>query len=298
MKILTIIVTYNGMPWLDKCLSSIENSDEHSDIYVIDNCSTDNTVQHIKEHYPQVHLFRCNENLGFAKANNLGLRYALDNGYDFAFLLNQDAWVNNDTLTNLVRTFDDNQDIGIASPVHLNGISTTLDFGFASYMQRDFVMDLYMNALKRYYDVPFVNAAAWMLPRQSLEIVGGFDTLLFTHYEEDQNYCQRVRYHKLRIVINTSCTICHDREQRDEKNYEGRTIWQNENKDSFVKVDWGDINRNIDIKSKIKRNKIKILISKMCLKRSAAERFIDENKLLQLIEKSRNANVSRASTWL
>ncbi|MDE7397344.1 MAG: glycosyltransferase, partial [Muribaculum sp.] len=96
MKILSIIVTYNGMRWIDRCIKSVLDSSISTDIYVIDNFSTDNTVEHIKKMYHRVMVYETNENLGFGKANNIGLKYALDNSYDYVYLLNQDAWIEQD----------------------------------------------------------------------------------------------------------------------------------------------------------------------------------------------------------
>ena len=295
MRILVVVVTYNGRQWIDRCLSSISDSSMNVDTYVIDNCSTDDTCEYVSRNYKQVHIVQSDVNLGFARANNMGMRYALDNGYDYVFLLNQDAWVEKDTFEKLLKTFDDNENVGIASPVHLNGSHTTLDFGFASCMQRDFVMDLYGRNLKLYYSVPFINAAAWMLPRKTLETVGGFDTLLFSHYEEDANYCQRVNYHGLVVMVNAECHVCHDREQRDYSTYEGRTLWKEKNKYSFTKVDWGNINKPIDIRSKKKKNCIRLMFYVLLLKRTKAESVREENKLLTQISKSTRSSTSTSA---
>ena len=73
MKILTIIVSYNFMPWIDKCLGSMIQSGYPTDILVLDNDSKDETVKTIRERYPQVRLIENHANLGFGKANNIGI---------------------------------------------------------------------------------------------------------------------------------------------------------------------------------------------------------------------------------
>ena len=70
MKIFSIIVTYNGMRWYDRCLGSLRNSELPVETIVIDNASSDDSVNYIKANFPEVHLIESNENLGFAKANN------------------------------------------------------------------------------------------------------------------------------------------------------------------------------------------------------------------------------------
>ena len=77
IKLYVIIVTYNAMKWIDRCLSSVITSTIKSKIVVIDNNSTDNSVEYIKENFNEVIILPNNKNLGFGKANNLGIKYAL-----------------------------------------------------------------------------------------------------------------------------------------------------------------------------------------------------------------------------
>ena len=64
-----------------------------ADLYVFDNDSTDGSADFVAAHFPQAKLVRSAENLGFSKPNNLGFDYALKHGYDYVYLLNQDAWL-------------------------------------------------------------------------------------------------------------------------------------------------------------------------------------------------------------
>ena len=101
-NILVVIVTFNASKWVKKCLGSVEDSSLPADVLVIDNGSTDDTLPLIRKHVPQVRIIEAGENLGFGAANNKGFRIALDEGYQFAYLLNQDAWLEPDTLEKLV----------------------------------------------------------------------------------------------------------------------------------------------------------------------------------------------------
>ena len=102
-RVLAIIVSYNFVGWMKRCLGSLRCSELPVDVVVIDNFSTDDTVQMIKKNYPEVRLICSNENLGFGRANNIGLRIALEENYDAAFLLNQDAWVEKKTIGTLLK---------------------------------------------------------------------------------------------------------------------------------------------------------------------------------------------------
>src|SRR5690554_3758500 len=97
-EVIIIIVTYNGMSWLKKCLDSCGDYQ----VLVVDNASSDETVPFLKTHYPQITLHSQKINLGFGQANNLGISYALKQGADYVFLLNQDAYLQEGCLEILI----------------------------------------------------------------------------------------------------------------------------------------------------------------------------------------------------
>jgi GT2 family glycosyltransferase len=123
--------------------------------------------------------------------------------------------LNGNTIERLIEIHKKYNEYGILSPIHLNGKGNKLDRNFSYYLGYDnndtFYFDAVTSKLKDIYEVPFVNAAAWLLPKKTLEVVGGFDPIFF-HYGEDDNYCQRVLFHRLKIGIVTNSFIMHDRE--------------------------------------------------------------------------------------
>lgn len=220
MKIITIIVTFNAEKWLDCCISSVANSSIPIDIMVIDNQSNDSTCNIIKSKYPFVKLVESESNLGFGKANNIGLQYAIDNDYDYIYLLNQDAWVKENTIENLISIQKCNKKYGILSPFQCQANLKHLDFNFArdtcSWQSNDNLLDdLYFNSIDEVYEVKRVMAAHWLISRECLLKVGGFSPS-FPHYGEDYNYCERVQFHGFSVGICPSCRAVHDREFRIE----------------------------------------------------------------------------------
>lgn len=215
-KVYVIIVTYNGLAnnWIAKSLESIRNSNHPLQTVVVDNASKDETVSFIKKKYPEVIVFPQDKNLGFGQANNVGMRYALDREADYVFLLNQDAYLKPETISVLVEAHKKHPEYGVLSPIHLNGTASGLDRNFSYYVGTDknskFYFDAIQKQLSGVYEVPFVNAAAWLLPKNTLEIVGGFDPIFF-HYGEDDNYCQRVLYHGLKVGVCAGSYVLHDR---------------------------------------------------------------------------------------
>lgn len=210
--IYVVIVTYNGLRWVDACFGSLRNSSVPLRTVVVDNASTDGTAERIAERFPEVHLIRSVENLGFGRANNLGIRYARERDADYFLLLNQDAWLFPDTVVRLLAAED--PACGILSPVHLDGTGEKMDRAFRKYVFGKEATPSDGELLEAFTtprDVQFVNAAAWLLPRRTIETVGGFDPI-FAHYGEDDNYCHRVLHHALTIRVVPDAAICHDRQ--------------------------------------------------------------------------------------
>jgi|SRR5690554_3261451 len=222
MTIKAIIVTYNPAQWLDKCLGSLNKSNVKLDVIVIDNGSTDGSIEIIKNDYPNVRLIINSENKGFGQANNQGLSIALNENADFAFLLNQDAWIEPNTIEKLIEVSQNNKGFGVLSPIHLNGKGDALDKNFSTYAgpyNSLYFSDLSIGkTLRQIYEVPFVNAAAWLITKDCLNIIGGFSPSFF-HYGEDVNYCERVDYHGLKIGIVPKLYIYHDRMNKSKNSF-------------------------------------------------------------------------------
>lgn len=216
-NVYVVIVTYNGSKWVTPCFSSLRKSTVPVHTIVIDNGSQDDTLARIAAEFPEVEVVDTGKNLGFGKANNIGMELAYRRGADYVFLLNQDAWIDSDAIEKLVEAQRNHPAYGVVSPMHLNGAGDGLDYGFANYIApnkcKNLYSDLYLGRLKDIYDVGFVNAAAWMMTRACLERVGGFSPSFF-HYGEDDNYTQRLKFHQLKLGVLPSARIYHDREQR------------------------------------------------------------------------------------
>ncbi|MFV0170763.1 glycosyltransferase family 2 protein [Empedobacter falsenii] len=207
MKILIILVTYNGEKWLDKCIKTLYDI-ENVDFFVVDNNSKDDTVSHIKSKFPQVHLIESNFNLGFGQANNLGFEYAIKNNYDFVFLLNQDASIDLENLSRLVTDYKNDSTIGILSPVHYQE-ETQIENLFKFYL-KDSSIDEVNVGQDKIVEAKFVNAALWLISIENLIKIGGFNPLYF-HYGEDVDYVNRVKYNNLLIKISLAAKGYHYR---------------------------------------------------------------------------------------
>lgn len=301
-KIYVVIVTYNGKQWYDRCFSSLRESIIPVQAIVVDNASTDDTVEYLELNFPEVMLIQSTVNLGFGQGNNIGIKYALGNGADYVFLLNQDAWVAPDTFAELIRIHKEHPEFGILSPMHLNAEKINIEKGLMHYIA-DFkttssklIDDLYFQRLDDVYETNYVNAAAWLLPRKTLETVGGFDPI-FYHYGEDDNYMHRVHYHGMRIGICPKVRIVHDTERRII-----RKEFLDETNIKCLLVQVTNINNDDDIYSQILYLLKKCLLKALKLRLKNSKHYID--KLLFLIKMkskiyiSREQNKKQTNSWL
>lgn len=212
-KLLVIIVTFNAEQWLDRCFVSLRESTVKPDIMVIDNGSTDGTLKWIWEHTSDnVRIYPTGTNLGFGAANNIGLRRALDEGYQYVYLLNQDAWVAPDCFEKLIKAFEStsvsDRPFGILSPMQMQSDWKTRDRRFQKHCGGKIDKSGFPVV-----EVPFVMAAHWMLTRQCIEAVGGFSPA-FPHYGEDENFIDRMHWHQMRSGVVRAALAVHDRGER------------------------------------------------------------------------------------
>src|SRR5699024_4123474 len=119
LKVIVIIVTYNGEKWIQTCLSCIQRDQYPVEVIVIDNASTDQNKEIIRNEFPDIRLIENNTNLGFGQANNIGMQIALKKQADYVFLLNQDAYIYPDTIIKLLSVLKQHPEYGIVSPLQL-----------------------------------------------------------------------------------------------------------------------------------------------------------------------------------
>lgn len=308
-KIAVVVVTYNGRKWIEECLSSVYNCSLPIDVIVIDNNSSDQTVTCIKNKFPDTVLFEQKENLGFGRANNIGMTYALNKNVDFVFLLNQDAFLERNTIKNLIRVSETNPEYGILSPIQLDYSGKFLENYFFRFMAEDdsrsFYSDFILkNEIKKVYDINFIQAAAWLLPINTLEKIGGFDPL-FYHYGEDNNYCQRLLYHNMKIGVVPDTFIRHDSYKPKSERVK---LFSQKYFDIYkrgIAVKYANINVEFkaeNVSNERKKNHKIILYNFLKLDFIKVRGFLKQlhilNKMVKLIEISRNKNVQINSNYL
>lgn len=298
MNLFVIIVTYNGMQWYDRCFESLRHSKTTVTTVVIDNNSSDNSADYIQTNYPEIKYIQSEKNLGFGQANNKGIEYALNHNADYVFLLNQDAWIESDTFERILGIQEKYPEYGILSPMHMNADFSAIENGLLGHITRkgnagaQLLSDLYTNNVGEVYD-SYVNAAGWLLPKNTLLTVGGFDPIFF-HYGEDDNYLQRVLFHGLKVGICPSCRMVHDRVVSNQvSNTEQKRYWL---------VEWTDINKSFRPNKILIKTLFKLIVNSLKFKKEKVVYFY--NMLVYLrknrveILKSRVQNKKIGLSWI
>jgi GT2 family glycosyltransferase len=221
-----IVVNWNGRQYLLDCLASIEREilsrrDAQRievETLVVDNGSEDGSVQAVREAFAWAQVLELPENLGFARANNVGLRQAKGR---YALLLNNDTVVLPDALERCVRHLDANPDVGVVGPQLLNpdgskqnsihnhpGLLTEfLPRGLLEKaMPRRFPSKRYAHAEP--IEVEAVLGASLFVRRQVLEQVGLMPEDYFFFLEET-DWCYQIRQAGWRIVHVPDAHVIH-----------------------------------------------------------------------------------------
>jgi len=112
-----VVLTWNGEEDTVACLASLQRVHyDNLSVVVVDNGSADRTVPRVRAEFPDVAMLETGANLGFAGGNNVGIRYALDHGADYVFLLNNDTIVDPAVVRHLVDAAEADPSVGVIGP--------------------------------------------------------------------------------------------------------------------------------------------------------------------------------------
>lgn len=190
---------------------------ENMKCLVIDNGSTDGTPELIKKDYPEVELIENDKNLGFGAANNIGIRKAIEGEFDYAYFLNQDAWIEYEDILKLKKIAERNPEYGIISPLQVYAGKRKIDNNFLGKVTKEMIDDFFLseNTPEKIYCVRglTIQAAHWLVKISALKKVGGFSPTFF-HYGEDTNLCRRMEFHGFKLGVVPNILGVHNRENR------------------------------------------------------------------------------------
>jgi len=231
MKISIVIVNYNREKVILSCLKSLEKvrcKGHNLTTVVVDNASTDKSVELIEKYFPGVKIIKNKENLGFSQGNNLGIKYALENYSEYILLLNNDTLVEPGFLINLLESFQIARNIGIVAPkiyfapgfeYHQNRYKVNqkgkviwyaggkLDWKNIAGVHEG-LDEVDKGQFNQSKEVEYASGCCMLIKREVFEQIGFFDNRYFL-YLEDIDFCIRAKKNKFKIFFQPKAIIWH-----------------------------------------------------------------------------------------
>ncbi|WP_299012650.1 glycosyltransferase family 2 protein [uncultured Polaribacter sp.] len=211
-----IIVNYNGEQFLKDCITSINKCCKNIsyEIIIVDNASSDNSFNVLKELNSEIKLIKSKENLGFAKGNNLGV--AKSKG-KFVLLLNNDTVLLSD-ITNSINILEENKDFGVLSIKMLDKNSNYAKSAgrFPTILNLLFFSKLFLNKngfsdgnfSNKLLEVDWVQGSFLLLSRSLYLKVNGLDEDYFM-YVEDVDFCKKIKKLDKKVVYQSNQSYLH-----------------------------------------------------------------------------------------
>lgn len=206
-EVSVVIVNWNSRNLLENCLASLcETTSIPFEAIVVDNGSTDDSVEYLSANWPQVSVIPLERNYGFAGANNIGFKYCHGR---YVLLLNVDTISQKNMIARMVECMENNPEAGCVGARHLNpdgSLQWSMD-NFPSLLNdtlryTDLIrLPALQGWLRQKYpafsdhdverEVDWVNGACFMVRREVIQQTGGLDTYFFI-YAEELDWCARI----------------------------------------------------------------------------------------------------------
>lgn len=227
-KVAIIILCNNSKRWLNKCIDSVMKTDYTNFVIIlVDNASTDGSVDEIEEQYKELIVIRNKKNYGWCKANNIGIKYALQNGADYIYLSNSDViFFDTKWLKELVLFMQNHREYKITGPLQYSYDNSSELNEWTKYIlwngNRDghFMWSKYISsenkkhnytledAIDNHFDVIFVQGAAMLIDQSVFNQLGYFDEIYFIFYDE-VDFCRRNLRIGNRVALIPSSKVKH-----------------------------------------------------------------------------------------
>jgi GT2 family glycosyltransferase len=188
-----IILSYNNKKDTLECLSSISNlTYQNYKIILVDNNSADDTVFNVRKKFPDVQIIQNPKNYGFAEGNNIGIKNALHNNFEYIMLLNNDTLVNPNFLDILIKNIESHPDYSVFGPqirmypeknkIWYAGGKIIWPLGAITHFNNNDLIT--KTKYKKPTQVSFVNGAALLVKSEVFKKVGLLDKNFFLYWEE------------------------------------------------------------------------------------------------------------------
>lgn len=219
MKLAIAILNWNGLELLKRFLPSLcKYTSETYQIYIIDNCSEDDSVNFIKKNFDRIKVIKLNKNYGYAKGYNIGLKNI---NAEIICLLNNDVEVSKNWTEPIIQQFKKEKNTAVIQPKLKNqedkryfdyagAAGGFLDkYGYPYCNGRIYnVVDTDKNQYEKIYDIFWASGACFFMRKKYFEAAGKFDEKFWAHMEEI-DLCWRLKNMGFDIKYNYKSTVYH-----------------------------------------------------------------------------------------
>ncbi len=202
-----VLLNWNRWPDTNACIDSLKRLNYGNfDIIVVDNDSSDDSLQCIAESHPDICLLRSKSNVGFARGCNIGIRHALKAGSDYVWLLNNDTTVEPGALTAMVNLAESDNRLGAVGSIlfHMDRPEQIQAWGGGT-------INLWTGRSRHRWragKVDYLTGASMLLRKKILESVGLLDEQFFMYWE-DSDLCFRIRAAGWHLGVATDSHLYH-----------------------------------------------------------------------------------------
>ncbi len=216
-KAAIIIVNWNSYNYTFQCINSINQTNNlEFDIIVVDSHSEDGSGIQLKETFNDIIFIQSEKNTGFTGGNNLGIKYAIDHGYEYSFILNNDTIVSKDFLLPLIEYMDTHPDTGMVQPkIYFNHDRSLLWNGGSYYNNflgltytSNYIFSFFKN-INKIKEVDWVTGCAFLARNSVLKEAGYFDEKFFMYYE-DVDLSFRIKKAGYKLIYHPGTIIYHE----------------------------------------------------------------------------------------
>lgn len=210
-KVYIVIINWNGIADTLECLESLASLEySNFEIVIVDNGSSDNSVNIIKEQHSNVAIIESKTNLGFTGGNNLGISFALENCADYVWLLNNDTVVDSEALSHLVTAASISCNNGIIGSVIYDYVDRNrIQFAGATInWTKAKSPHIYTLPHNNLFEVERVNGCSMLVGNNVLKEIGLFDDNYFL-YAEEVDFCVRARNAEFKCLMEPKSKIYH-----------------------------------------------------------------------------------------
>lgn len=218
MKTAVVILNYNGKAFLELFLPSVITHSENAGIYVADNASTDDSVEFLRQTFPQVRLITLSQNFGFAGGYNEALKQI---DAEYFVLLNSDVEVTENWIEPIIDKLDKHPEIAIAQPKILDYKNKThFEYAGASGGFLDFLLYPFCRGrifysceedrgqYDREMEIFWATGACLFIRAGLYKSFGGFDARFFAHMEE-VDLCWRIKNEGYKVYCFPQSVVYH-----------------------------------------------------------------------------------------